>query len=38
MTATLFGVAIFGEPLSLTSVVGIVFIMSAVLMLSFSKE
>ena len=38
MTATLFGVAIFGEPLSLSSVVGIVFIMTAVLMLSFSKE
>lgn len=38
MTATLFGVVFFGEPLSLTSIIGIVFIMTAVLMLSFNKE
>ena len=38
MTATLFGVVFFGEPLSLTSIIGIIFIMTAVLMLSFVKE
>lgn len=38
MTATLFGVAIFGDSLSIMSVLGIVFIMAAVIMLSFSRE
>ena len=38
MTATLFGVVLFGEPLGVASVLGIVFIIAAVLMLSFSKE
>lgn len=38
MTATLFGVLFFGDPLTFSSICGIVLIMSAVIILSRSKE
>ena len=38
MTATLFGVVLFNEPLSVPSCIGILLIMTAVLTLSVSKE
>ena len=38
MTATLFGVALFNEPLSVPSCLGILLIMTSVLTLSVSKE